>query len=76
MLQTFLKSGSVQELDRKQMKAVAGGKRMNFTCFCGFVGGPWEELTFTVQANDINDALNQAGPDCGGLGATCSGEIQ
>lgn len=75
MLQTFLKSGSVQELDRKQMKVVAGGKRLaSFTCYCGFVGGPWEELTFSVEADNINDALNQAGPDCGGLGATCSGD--
>jgi len=72
MLQTFLKERSVQKLDRMQMKAVAGGGDV-FICHCGFVGDPWQEFEFYVDSDNINDALNEAGAMCDGLGATCEG---
>tara|TARA_R110000868_G_scaffold236513_1_gene490534 strand:+ start:98 stop:262 length:165 start_codon:yes stop_codon:yes gene_type:complete len=53
------------------MKQIMGGA--SFTCYCGFAGGPYQNMTFSVNAGNINQALNIAGPLCGGLGATCSG---
>lgn len=58
-------------LSRDEMRSVFGGRRATFTCFCGFTGGPYEDLTVQVEASDVGAALNSM--NCGGHGATCSG---
>ncbi|MGJ8548995.1 hypothetical protein [Winogradskyella wichelsiae] len=72
MLNNILNLDGVTVLDKKQQSTINGGD--NFTCHCGFVGGPYEQLTFAVEAGSVNDALWGAGHACGGLGATCSGD--
>jgi len=61
-------------LNGEQMRKIIGGTP--YTCYCGFVGGEYENQTFTVQSSSLNGALNTAGSQCGGLGATCSGPQQ
>ncbi len=70
-LSNFKIDGMIR-LDASELKTITGGD--NFTCYCGFVGGEWEDHTFSVSANSINSALDTAGSWCGGLGATCSGD--
>jgi hypothetical protein len=72
MLKNILDLSGVVVLNKKQQKTVIGGA--SFTCYCGFVGGPYEHLTVTVQANTVGDALDSM--NCGGAGATCSGNQQ
>lgn len=68
-----LKLASEEVLQRNQMAGIYGGMGCSFTCYCGFVGGCWEESTFTVNADNISEALWAAGMACQGQGATCSG---
>ena len=63
-----------QLLSKKEQQSINGGA--DFTCYCGFTGGAWEQFTFAVNANSIGDALEGAGVACGGRGATCSGNTQ
>ena len=60
-------------LNRQNLKQITGGSVMEFECYCGFVGGPYEHLKFYVQADNITDALNNSA-NCGGAGKTCSAD--
>ena len=60
-----------EKLSNQEMLNTKGGD--SFTCYCGFVDGPYEDFTFAVEADSIGDALWGAGHACGGRGATCSG---
>ena len=70
-----LNFGENEVLKKEQLKSVMGGfgpsATDTFQCYCGFTGGSYESMTFDVEANNINGALDVAGQGCGGLGATC-----
>jgi len=68
------KLNGLNPLSNSELKTIMGGQ--GFTCYCGYVSGDWEDSTFSVEANGIIGALNSAGSQCGGLGATCSGNEQ
>ncbi|WP_299105603.1 hypothetical protein [uncultured Tenacibaculum sp.] len=77
MLKGILNLDNVQALTRNEQQEIAGGRRSlaaSFNCYCGFVNSEGiDQTVFTVSADSIIDALNEAGSGCGGWGATCSG---
>lgn len=57
-------------LGKEQQSTIKGG--VSFICYFGLVGGPWKQLTFKVEADNLNDALWGTAHVCNGRGATCS----
>jgi len=67
---SLLKLNNAKEvLNNKQMKEITGGG--TWTCYCGFVGGAYEDMTVQITASSTTNALSQM--NCGGAGATCNG---
>lgn len=68
-----LKIDSTQLLHNDELLKLRGGSMDLYTCHCGFVGGPWEEETFDAYGTNLEAALQAAGHECDGRGATCYG---
>lgn len=74
MLNDILNLEGLTALNKKEQSQINGGKKLQtFSCYCGFVGGDYEDHPFTVNAESLQDALWGSGLACQGLGATCSG---
>lgn len=69
MFDKILNLDGIQILNKDQQATINGGG--SYTCYCGFAGGPYEDQTVQVEAGSVGDALNSM--NCGGAGATCSG---
>lgn len=72
MKKQFLNLGKA--LNKAEQRSINGGKEAlaSFACYCGFVGGPYQEMVVFVEADSVVDALNSM--NCGGEGVTCNGQ--
>ncbi|MBK5209915.1 MAG: hypothetical protein JJE44_10525 [Flavobacteriaceae bacterium] len=68
MKKQFLNLGKA--LTKAEQKSINGGG--SYSCYCGFVGGPYEDFKVLVDADSVEDALNSM--NCGGEGVTCNGQ--
>ena len=59
-------------INKKAQNAILGGKVL-IACRCGFYGDFLSDC-YVCPYGDIYSCLNWAGEQCGGHGATCSGE--
>ncbi len=66
-----LKLLSEEVLQRSQLANIYGG--YDYECYCGFVGGSGQNDPFTVSSYTLGSALQSAGSQCNGMGATCIG---
>jgi hypothetical protein len=58
-------------LKRNQLAKIIG--EYDYNCYCGFVGGSGESSPFSVSRHSLTEALQDAGSQCNGQGATCEG---
>ena len=68
MKKQFLNLGKA--LNKAEQKSINGGG--SYSCYCGFVGGQYEEFKVSVEADSVEGALNSM--NCGGEGVTCNGQ--
>jgi hypothetical protein len=64
-------------LSKDNQKNINGGSAPSlagaYTCSCGFGGVTPRRPPLSISADSLIDALQEAGAQCNGQGATCSG---
>lgn len=70
-LESMLSSQGVVLLNHKELSTLKGGG--TYTCYCGHVGGEYEEIKHQIEADSLEEALTKENFDCGMTGSTCTG---